>query len=184
MAVSEVTNALMRELEVSHVLDLSPDFYEKVKKAIASLEERGKEDEVAKYEAALLKKTVERLFLLRLSKIITYMIREEDVPRAVLPKEERAVIEVVRSQLGKLLGEEEVIEVEAREKEKVVRVERKPNLKVLDGVLVVFLKPYSRLMLEGGLALGPFESGDLAYLPRQLAEELNEKGFVELLEKK
>jgi len=183
MAVSEVTNALMRELEVSHVLDLSPDFYEKVKKAIASLEERGEKDEVAKYEAILLKKTVERLFLLRISKIINYMIRESAVPRAVLPKEERAVIKAIKSQLDSLLGEE-VIEAEVEKAERIVRVEKKTSLKVLDGVLVVFLKPYSRLMLKGGLALGPFETGDLAYLPRQLAEELDEKGFVEVLRKK
>jgi len=172
MDTAEITNALLRELETKDVLELSPDFYERACKHLETLREKGSSDVFARYEAELLQKTLEKLYLLRVEKIITHMIRTGEKPGVSLPEVERRVVEAVSGFLAVLRGEEKV-EEEVKEKRRV---------RLKDGVLVIFLKPYSRILLEQGVSLGPFSRGDLAFLPKGLAKELSAKGVVELFE--
>ena len=177
MDTAEVTNALLREISTRDVLDLSPDFYERAAKLLETLREKGERDLFARYEATLLQRTLEKLFLIRVEKIVTHMLRTGRKPEAKLPREEIEVVRALERALGAVRGEVTIQETLAE-----VQPVSKGRVKVRDGVLVMFLKPYSKIMLEQGIALGPFSRGDLAYLPRNLAKELSEKGVVELFE--
>lgn len=49
------------------------------------------------------------------------------------------------------------------------------------GLLVRFKKSYSRIVLENGNVMGPFHKGDIAYLPRKIAAELDRIEVVEVI---
>ena len=164
MEYSEIINVFVREIESPDLLELEKDFYQKALRLADIKEKKG--DEVSRYEASALRKTLEVLFLLRISKAIEIIKRGEKIS-TILPKEEQEVLSTVLSIIEKIRKES--------------LGEQKREKRVRGGVLVAFTKSYGKLLLEEGGVMGPFTTGDLAFLPLHVAEELRRRGVVEVI---
>uniref|UniRef100_A0A7C1SMS5 Gins51 C-terminal domain-containing protein n=1 Tax=Thermofilum pendens TaxID=2269 RepID=A0A7C1SMS5_THEPE len=171
MSSSQVQSVLSRELLSSELEPLEKDFYKKALQAVKEAERAG--DRVT---AELLKNSVRLLFLLRLQKELRRVAEGEDVPQNI-PEEEKAVIDFVRGVLSSL-GEPSA----AAEKQVKLQTleESAPEARREEGVLVAFLKPYPRIV-DKGLTLGPFKAGDVARIPKRIAEELSKENYVEVI---
>ena len=198
MNIAEVTSALARELETSELEPLDENFYKEALNLLKSLRESMETDIFANYEYRVIVSSLRKIFLLRIKKLVNSILEQGTVPDIELPEEERKIaeqlIEVIRFFQGELKKESVEKRVEARgittqgkeeedrgHIESLQKEERKQRPIIKQGVLVIFSKPYSKILIEG-LPLGPFSSGDLAFIPRRLAEELREKGIVDILE--
>ncbi len=183
MSASELTALLLKELLSEEVDSLESKYYEQILKLIKELEEKSE----LRGEAAILRNTLRYLFLYRLEKEIRHIRKHGARPAVELPLEEAQILGCIEEALRKLTGEENIeasIEKEAlleepEEKGRVPLVEP-PRRGRYEGVIAVFLQPHPRIM-DKGVSLGPFSKGDIAYLPRRIAKELEEKGVVEVL---
>jgi|GEM_PF-669288 len=197
MNIAEVTSALARELETSELEPLDENFYKEALNLLKSLRESMETDIFAEYEYRVIVSSLRKIFLLRIKKLVNSILEQGTVPDIELPEERKIaeqLIEVIRFFQGELKKESVEKRVEARgittqgkeeedrgHIESLQKEERKQRPIIKQGVLVIFSKPYSKILIEG-LPLGPFSSGDLAFIPRRLAEELREKGIVDILE--
>lgn len=167
MDYSTIVNIFINELESSSLRELEPDFYSKALRYVKGLESaKGHE-----YEARVIRKTLEKLLVLRLEKIIRQLWRTGERPEVGIAKEEAEILSMIEETLATLKGKGKHIE-----EEKIVHKQTEE-----EGVLVYFLKPYSRIMLSEGMMLGPFSQGDIAFLPSEVAKELKEKGVVRVI---
>lgn len=165
MEYFEILRVFLREIESPDPLDLDKDFYKKALGYIGSLPPR------EEYEGRALRKTLGKLFLMRIEKLLKYHMKTSRFPEVSLPSEEEEVIRKIKEFLE--IFESRGIAPRAETAGLGLREE---------GVLVFFLKPYSKIAVEGGRVLGPFSKGDLAYIPRKIADSLESDGIVEILE--
>jgi len=168
---SQVQSALSRELLSSELEPLERDFYRKAMQAAKEAERAGD-----KVTAELLRNSVRLLFLLRLQKELRQMAEGRDLPRNI-PEEEKAVIDFV----GRILLSLGEAPAAAEEQLGLQTLERRaPGVRREEGVLVAFLKPYPRIV-DKDLTLGPFKAGDVARIPKRIAEELSKENYVEII---
>ncbi len=184
MSHSELMATFLKELLSNDVDSLNVNFYADILKEIRRLEESGS----CEYECVLLLNTIKYMFLLRLEKVIRYIRRHGKKPSIELPAEEAEVIEKIISILERWeiekSGEAEISTEEGEEEstEELLEEERKPiEERKFDGTLVAFLKPHPKIMYEKG-NIGPFSRGDIAYIPKKIAKDLEKKGYVEIIE--
>ncbi len=198
MNIAEITSALARELETSELEPLDENFYKEALNLLKSLRRNTETDIFANYEYQIIVSSLRKIFLIRIKKLVNSILEQGTAPDIKLPEEERKVaeqiIEIIRFLQGELKEESAEKTTKAREVttqmkkeedsghiESLQKEERKQRPIIKQGVLVIFSKPYSKILIEG-LPLGPFSIGDLAFIPRRLAEELREKGIVDILE--
>jgi len=184
VSVSELTAALLKELLSDEIDGLSRDYYKRVIEKMRELEEKAE----LRGEAEFIRNTLRYLYLYRLEKEISYLRRHGELPRVELPEEEMRVLDQVRNIISIISGEEAEEEGEGPEPvphepagETVVPASKpRKGRRDYEGTLVVFLQPHPKI-LDKGLAIGPFAKGDIAYIPKKFARELEEKGIVEVL---
>lgn len=181
MDYSEIANALIREIESNILLSLDVNFYREAKEYLKKIEERS--TEIDKYEAKILRLSLEKLFLIRIKKALDYICREGKKPDITLPLEEAEVIDKVFG----LIQEFREVRLEPKDSSNIT-VESKEVVKASEekrirekNVLVFFLQPYTKITVGGGRVLGPFAKGDLAFIPLSVAKELEDRGIVEVL---
>ena len=181
MDYSEIANALIREIESNILLGLDVNFYREAKEYIKKIEERS--TEIDRYEAKILRLSLERLFLIRIKKALDYIWREGKKPDITLPLEEAEVIDRVFSlvqEFRKIMLEPEGSSDVIIESKEVVKASEEKRVREKN-VLVFFLQPYTKVTVGGGRVLGPFAKGDLAFIPLSVAKELEDQGVVEVL---
>jgi hypothetical protein len=168
---SQVQSALFRELLSGELEPLERDFYRRVYQAVKEAERSGD-----KATAELLRNSVKLLFLLRLQKVLRKMAEgKETLPNVT--DEEKTVIDFIKGVLSSL-GEAPVA---VKEQTRLQDLEEKsPETRKEESILVAFLKPYPRIV-DRETALGPFKAGDLARIPRRIAEELSRENYVEII---
>ncbi len=171
MSSSQVQSALSRELLSSELEPLERDFYRRALQVAKEAERAGD-----KVTAELLRNSVRLLFLLRLQKELRQIAEGRSLPQNI-PEEEKAVIDFVGRILASLGEAPEAAEKQVKQQE---LEERAPGARMEESVLVAFLKPYPR-MVDRGLTLGPFKAGDVARIPRRIAEELSKENYVEII---
>ncbi|HDD33620.1 MAG TPA: hypothetical protein ENG30_00555 [Thermofilaceae archaeon] len=172
----DIQSVFKRELERGEILSLDTDFYERARRLLSKLRSEaatssGLRGEALAAELRLLEETLRRLFLLRLMKELGYLWRHGRKPEVLLPKEESAIMDQLVYALSSIIGgeavEAESLEAEAGWSEELA--------------LVAFSKPYTKLLVPGKGALGPFSRGDVAVIPKRAARELEELGVVEIV---
>ncbi|RLE66414.1 MAG: hypothetical protein DRJ38_01835 [Thermoprotei archaeon] len=171
MSYSEIVKVFEAELESDKLQAIDFAFYSKSREYIAMLEEKANKTpsdiEKALYlkEAEIISVILEKLFLLRLRKISEILFRgdAENIEQN-LAKEEVEFKKYLLSFLKKIKS----------------TTERKTPSKD-KGLLVRFRKTYSRIVLENGSVMGPFHKGDIAYLPRKIAAELDKIKIVDII---
>ncbi|QOJ78253.1 hypothetical protein IG193_05645 [Infirmifilum lucidum] len=169
-----------REMLNNDLEPLEENFYESV---IESVRREGASGTITRSVLA----TLRSLFLMRLAKelrlVYTGALKHEEIHS--LPRLEREILERVFSTIeaferGSHRSQEPVSpdlmkpDLSAEAKSENVQEEK---------TLVFFLKPYPKI-LDRGLNLGPFNKGDVAYLPRRLAIDLVNSGYVEEIPRK
>lgn len=180
MSHSELMATFLKELLSNGLDSLNVNYYANVLKDVERLRESGD----CGYDCDVLLNTIKYIFLLRLEKAIRYIRRYGEKPQVELPAEEAEVIKKVFSILERWQaegsGEAEISTEKGEEdlgsEEGVFEEKRR-----FEGLLVAFLKPHPKILYEGG-SIGPFSRGDIAYVPRKIAKELEEKGYVEIIE--
>ncbi len=167
MDYSRIVNVFIAELESPKLYELDTNFYKQALDYVKRLEAK----DGNKYEAKVLRRTLEKLFILRLEKIIKHIWRTGEKPNIKLPMEEAVLLNEIERIVSTIRGKEEGIE----------EIKHISMSKEIKGVLVYFTKPYSRIMLKEGVILGPFSQGDIAFLPREIAKELESKGVIKIM---
>jgi hypothetical protein len=167
---SQVQSALSRELLSSELEPLERDFYRRALQVAKEAERAGD-----KVTAELLRNSVRLLFLLRLQKELRQIAEGRSLPQNI-PEEEKAVIDFVGRILASLGEAPEAAEKQVKQQ----KLEERAPGAMEESVLVAFLKPYPR-MVDRGLTLGPFKAGDVARIPRRIAEELSKENYVEII---
>lgn len=170
MDYSRIVNVFIAELESPKLYELDIDFYKQALSYVKRLETT----DGSEYEAKVLRRTLEKLFILRLEKMIKHLWRTGEKPDIKLPLEEAAVLDEIEKTVSVIRGLERDVKGEMDLKHTLVDKEAK-------GVLVYFTKPYSRIMLKDGMILGPFSQGDIAFLPKEVAKELESKGVIKIM---
>ncbi len=187
MSHSEILATFVKELLSQEIDSLNVNFYANILERIRKLKEAGNCD----HECGMLLNTIRYMFLLRLEKEIAYIRRHGRKPEVELPAEEAKIIESITrilrgwEEFSQLFGgdrepERESSSVNDKGVREVIR-EGAERSTVFEGALVSFLKPHPKILYKGG-SLGPFSKGDIAFIPRKIALELESKGYVELIE--
>ncbi|HDH06772.1 MAG TPA: hypothetical protein ENF87_00205 [Thermoproteales archaeon] len=174
MSYSEILKVFEAELESDKLQVIDFTFYTKSREYLSKLLKKASEasSDVEKSlylkEAKLVSTLLEKIFLLRMSKMLDMLFRGEvEKAEKNLAKEEVEFMKYLSNFLERL---------RTVESSKTV----KPPGKLM-GLLVRFKKPYSRLILENGSVMGPFHTGDIAYLPRKNAVELSKNDIVDII---
>ncbi len=170
----------VREMLSNDLEPLEENFYESV---IESTRREGASGTITRSVLATLKS----LFLIRLMKelklVYTGTLKREDIHS--LPRPEREVLERVFSIIEAFEKRphsfQEPVSLDLTKPD--ISAEVKPENAQEEKTLVFFLKPYPKI-IDRGLNLGPFNKGDVAYLPRRLATDLANSGYVEEIPKK
>lgn len=175
MSYDEIKATFVREIENQSILEIDIDFYAKAMKIIKK--NLSSEDEEKKLEAKILLTTLKKLFLIRLIKLFNHVIMHESKPSFPLPYEENKILEEV----------EKIFNIEKSENKPILEIkitekEEKEEVGSQEKHLVEFLKPYGRIMTISGKAVGPFEKGDIAYLPLLYIKSLLEKNIIRVLD--
>ncbi len=173
--LAELENALKRELESDELLDLEGDFYSKVRKLLTEL--RQNKSELSSIFEERIRKTVEKLFLIRLKKELEHLLRYGEIPKRIIPNEEYHVlinVTKVISIITQLVTEEAKITEE--DKNFILKSGFSGKLS-----LVVFRKTYSKLLIPDKGVLGPFSPGDIAVVPEAVANELKRLQVLDVI---
>lgn len=176
-ALTELQSALKRELESGDLTDLEEDFYSKVRKALAELQSSG--GHAAPGAASTLieraRRTAEKLFLLRLVKSLDYMLKHGEKPPIRMPREEAEILDIVLKTLSAI--------TDSSPRARAERKERAPGSAraVSEYALIAFRKAYSKVMMPDGRVLGPFQPGDVAIVPKRVADELAASRVAEVI---
>ncbi len=171
MSYSEIVKVFEAELESDKLQSIDFTFYSKSREYLARLKEKAEKASSDAEKTFYLKEVetasilLEKIFLLRLRKILELFFRGE--------------IEEIEQKLAKE-------EIEFKKKlsiflEKIRSIDVKRTSREDKGLLVRFKKSYSRIVLENGNVMGPFHKGDIAYLPRKIAAELDRIEVVEVI---
>lgn len=175
---------LSRELLSPDLEKLEADFYKKTLKAVQEYRSSG--DQVT---AEMLVYSLKLLLLVRVQKELRVLVERGEIPPGI-PEEEMGILECVRRVLLSFEGkseppvEDHPAQLGVADTPKLdVSAERAgaghPS-EVGEAVLVSFLKTYPRI-IDRDISLGPFRRGDLARIPRRIAEELAREGYIEIL---
>lgn len=194
MDLSEVYSKFLSEVLSEELERLEKDFYEKVLEELRH--SRG--EEVAVKHVL---NTLKYLFLLRLIKELRLLYSNSfKIDLDGLPEIEKSVLENVLAKLRSLGLEQpppprqtekpsEHVETPQAKFSKeaapaLSRAEEKEKMRTgeleapEEMTLVFFLKPYPRV-IDRGVSLGPFNRGDVAFLPKRLARDLVASGYAE-----
>jgi DNA replication initiation complex subunit (GINS family) len=174
----EILNAWKLERANEDLQPLPRDFYKRVSTYFKRLVENLRIVDKESISAELLKSEVEyatvlftRLYRLRIDKIISKIVKNEEIARSNLTDEEDALIGFL-----KLFKEESDMVVES------ILNGREPKV-ISSGsgnkmTLVRFLKESSAIVGVDLKTYGPFKPEDLAYIPEENAEILEKRGVV------
>lgn len=161
---------LSRDLE-----PLEKDFYEKI---VEELRKAKNEDKISRSVAV----TLRFLFILRLIKELEILYRGSTLNLEDLPSLEREVLSKVTEALRSLVPQYPSRELQVKPSEAKAtedRHEPQPqDKKTEEKTLVFFLQPYPRI-IDRNIILGPFNKGDIAFIPKRLAKDLIASGYVE-----
>lgn len=175
----EILNAWRGERSSGDLQRLPRDFYRRVSTYFKRLTEDIRIVDTESISAELLKSELEsvsqlftRLYKLRIDKIVSKIINNQEVDKASLTDEEDTLmkyLKVFKEESDKILedilsGREPKITIVQSLKNKMVLVR---FLKESPAIVGVDLKTY-----------GPFKPEDLAYMPEENAEILERKGLV------
>ncbi len=162
--IRDLLEIYRRELTSQEIQPLPKDFYSRVKELV-KVEGRGFRKEIKQEEEKTLSEILSGIFLLRISKIVSYLLNNRSIDRKILTVEE---VEFLDSLIGLL-----------------IRIRGKPLARIgevsIKKDLVVFLKHYPSFVATDGNMYGPFSKDDIAFLPHVDSIFLQRRGVVTII---
>lgn len=174
--LAELESALRRELASDELLDLEEDFYSKARKLLNDIRRAQSESAGAsRVIEERIRETIEKLFLFRLKKELEHLLRYGEIPKKSIPQEERQVL----ISINKILSAITQTSIKEGKTSGEGRAPKSGSPTKLS--LVVFRKPYSKILLSEKGVLGPFAPGDVAIVPEAVANELKRSQVLEVI---
>lgn len=176
--IKDLLEYWIRENTSEKLIDIRPDFYEKIREyllrlTITELQDSNMVKNIKQREREFVKRMVADLILVRLTKILFLMREGEKIDLDRLPLEEQKFIRMIRDEIDKLFQVKTSVSEKESESHSILD---KDNV-----VLIKFLKSYPQIKISENTLLGPFLKNDIAFLPRKIIEELIRKNIAKII---
>ena len=175
--IRELLKYWIQENLSEKLIDIRPDFYERIREyilklAVTELQDTNIVKNMKRKEREFVKQVVIDLLLMRLIKIFFLIRRGEEINIDKLPLEEQNFFTMIRNEIDNFFRIKDM----SKRENKSYPISSKENM-----ILIKFLKSCSKINISETRILGPFMENDIAFLPKKIVEELNRKNIVKII---